>query len=150
MCHASVRCENYKPKMMMALLEHMEYGRPGFLLVSIGARMTFKYTKLHGFYRAPDRYFAGDTLGAILAEIRDAGGECLAGEPLPPKPELTFPILLRPEKVIATSAFQPPWTHSCSQCGNHFTNGDPRRCSACKASLKGVIPWKPYPANEEC
>ena len=101
-----------------------------------------------GVYRVPrsQALWGKHTLAEALALIRDAGGEALGdSEPLPGPVVETFPILERPKEAVR--CFGSEWTHSCSQCGNHFSNGDPRTCAACQSKLSGEVPWAPYPPN---
>ena len=101
-------------------------GKPGY----IGATIL-------GRYEAPEGTCPGpySTLAKALATIRDAGGTCLAGEPLPE------PL---PEPVVETWPLLHAGPHPY-HCGHCLTGYSDRRsvCGYCKAKLDGVIPWDP-------
>ena len=92
-----------------------------------------------GTYLVPNsQQFTQMTLKTILAAIRDAGGTCLAGEPLPPKVLETWPAVRR--------TFPLPL---CGNCGEPGAS-DGTTCSSCKVNISGEVPWTPYAANKGC
>ena len=98
-------------------------------------------TRVIGVYRIPQKAnaIAGCTEAQALAAIRDAGGTCLAGEPLPEPVVETWPM------VKAGRSMSP----SCGRCGEPVLSTDDK-CPLCQAPLSGEVPWTPYPANKGC
>jgi len=97
-----------------------------------------------GTYRVSAHCYAcGAPLSEALAAIRDAGGTCLAGEPLPEKVEQTFPWIRRPDGEHHS-------IRHCSQCLYSSCGSQDGTCPGCKALLKGEVPWTPFPANKGC
>jgi len=115
------------------------------MLFQVGERFTSPwYQQIVGVYRVPrgttvaTRSAATDGIPEVLAAIRDAGGECLAGEPLPEKQKQTWPKVARQDAVP-----------SCGKCGCIVLH-NATECYRCNVALSGEVPWKPYPPNEEC
>ena len=83
------------------------------------------------------------SLAVALATIRDAGGKCLAGEPLPERAERaerTWPMLV--------SGYPYPWR--CAHCLGGYLEPRPV-CGYCGVPLKGEVPWDSTAyRNKEC
>jgi hypothetical protein len=93
--------------------------------------------RLVGIYRVSKRtngYW--DPKRTVLTRIRDAGGECIEGEPLPEKCKDTWPLLRRPHFVYSAAC-----PLACGRCSVAVESADKVHCPSCGCKLSGEVTW---------
>ena len=80
------------------------------------------------------------SLPEALTYIRDHGGEWIAGEPLPEKPEDTW-ALLDVGSVGTNRSLTIPYRYRCGRCLDGWSRTAPQRCCTCGAKLASPQPW---------
>ena len=99
------------------------------------------FGEMRGVYRlddpdSPTRDFVD--IRQALKFIRDHGGEWIAGEPLPEKPEEVWARFAMPEYLCANT----PHYYRCGRClDSWFGNPTRPRCPHCDAKLASSQPW---------
>jgi hypothetical protein len=136
-CKSCNEGENEMGKEMVVkvLIRHVE---PSVYcdLLGEGEEMHDHPERVIGFYRTPRNLrfkLCLDTHQA-LEVIRDAGGECIAGELLPQKCEDTWPVLKMSYDI------DPSHPERCGKCLIGYKEA-PRRCHWCLAKLSGECYW---------
>jgi len=95
----------------------------------------FPRTMLGVYLAPPSTSLCNLALADALEQIRGAGGEWIAGEPLPEPVEETFPAVRLSGRA--------GWYWACTQCGDIYQNRPPSFCYSCKSPLSGTVPWDP-------
>ena len=130
---------------VVMVLGHVE--AQGTRLVRPSCYRMSSFDSLLGVYRLDhprDTGLAFAGMVEALLYIRDRGGECLAGEPLPEKPEEVWARFAMPEYLCANT----PHYYRCGRClDSWFGNPTRPRCPHCDAKLASSQPWIPVKAG---